>query len=69
MADDDMVAGYLDGLADDRDVLPDSLSNRSARYCHGWQNGRDDRVRRPRPPAAALRLEAAAAEIADALRG
>ena len=64
---DDMTLGYFDGLDDHRDEMPESLGNRSACYRHGWLNGRDDRMHRPRAPAAVLRAMAAAAEAADAL--
>jgi hypothetical protein len=50
-ANDDMVAGYFDGFKDDRAELPDSLANRSRSYIHGWLNGRDDRLRKPRRSA------------------
>lgn len=64
---DDMVQGYLDGLDDDRVDLPGTFGNRSACYCHGWLNGRDDRLHRPRAPAAVLRELAAVAEADDAM--
>lgn len=57
---DDIVDGYLDGFRDDRAVYPDSLSNRSERYRHGWLNGRDDRMKNPRAPAAVIRADLAA---------
>lgn len=43
---DPMTQGYLDGYGDDRPEYPESMSNRGARYRHGWLNGRDDRVKR-----------------------
>jgi ribosome modulation factor len=46
-ASDEMVRGYLDGLEDDRDELPES-TNHSQQYAHGWRNGRDDRKNKPR---------------------
>lgn len=54
--DDEVFEGYLDGLSDDRDQFPDN-SNRSAAYCHGWLNGRDDRLNSPRDTAANIRAE------------
>lgn len=48
--------GYFDGLADDRHEYPDQ-SNRSAFYRHGWLNGRDDRLGKPRAIAAEIRQE------------
>ena len=59
--DDDMLEGYLDGFRDDRVDFPESLSNRGAAYRHGWLNGRDDRLRKPRAPAETLREESAEA--------
>jgi hypothetical protein len=58
-ANDDMVEGYMDGFRDDRLEYPDSLSNRSRSYRHGWLNGRDDRVGEPRLAAKTIR------ELAD----
>lgn len=46
----DMIEGYLDGYNDDRKTLPDSLANRTYSYKHGWLNGRDDRMKKPRAP-------------------
>lgn len=61
----EMVEGYLDGFSDDEEVLPNRLSNRGARYCHGWLNGRDDRIGKPRASAAHLRILADLAESQD----
>lgn len=55
--DDEMLEGYLDGFASGLDVLP-AGNNRSDSYRHGWNNGRDDRLKRPRASAAILRKEA-----------
>lgn len=44
IANEDMVAGYMDGLADDRLEFPESLSNRSRSYRHGWLSGLADRT-------------------------
>lgn len=57
---DEMTEGYRDGFVDSRDALPNSLTNRSAAYIHGWLNGRDDRLKLPRESAASLRAKAAA---------
>lgn len=57
-AEQEMTEGFLDGLADGRTELP-ALSNRSEAYQFGWLNGRDDRIHKPRKPAAVLRQEAA----------
>lgn len=54
MDQDEVLEGYLDGLKDERDELPAS-SNRSDSYRHGWSNGRDDRLARPRGSAAEIR--------------
>ena len=53
----EMVEGYMDGLDDDRDELPAQF-NRSQQYQHGWRNGRDDRLHKPRASAEWLRWEA-----------
>lgn len=65
-ANDEMVEGYMDGFKDDRLDMP--ASNRSASYQHGWLNGRDDRVNRPRASAVDLRLQADLAMSADELQ-
>jgi ribosome modulation factor len=52
-AESEMIQGYLDGFRDSRHELPE-LSNYSPAYVHGWRNGRDDRMRSPRAPAAVL---------------
>ena len=52
---DDILLGYLDGYSDDRDEYPDTLKNRSDLYRHGWENGRDDRLGRPRSTAQSIR--------------
>lgn len=52
-----MIEGYLDGFGDDRIELPD-CTNYSPAYVHGWYNGRDDRVGRPRASAELLRAVA-----------
>jgi hypothetical protein len=63
--DDDMVQGYRDGFADERDDFPASLANRGASYRHGWMNGRDDRLQRPRATVAVLKEQAREAHEAD----
>lgn len=65
MANDEMLAGYLDGLDPDN---PEPSSNRSHSYRHGFANGRDDLNRRPRATAAQLRQMAEKAEALDATR-
>lgn len=55
----DIVDGYFDGREDARDEYPES-SNRSAFYRHGWLNGRDDRVGKPRACAAQILADLAA---------
>lgn len=54
---EDLIEGYRDGLGDEHESFP-VLSNRSNAYRHGWLNGRDDRLGRPRASAAELRAEA-----------
>ncbi|WP_334147851.1 hypothetical protein [Hyphomicrobium sp.] len=65
MTNDEIIEGYRDGYADDRDELPASLANRSESYRHGWLNGRDDRLGRPRASAEAIRQRAREVEKID----
>lgn len=58
MTTDETVEGYFDGIRSDLHELPEG-SNRSESYKHGWRNGRDDRLARPRATAAELRQRAA----------
>jgi hypothetical protein len=61
----EMTDGYFDG----RDPnSPEPSANRSARYRHGFQMGRDDLRKRPSDTAANNRLKAAAAEQEDESR-
>lgn len=62
---DEMAEGYRDGLKDDRLEMPDSIGNRSHSYRHGWLNGRDDRLGRPRARAETLRRLADTARKED----
>lgn len=52
----EIAEGYMDGLFDHRDVPPEQ-SNRSIAYWHGWLNGRDDRIGKPRKAAALIRRD------------
>lgn len=54
----DMMRGYLDGLDSSSQKLPDCHKNKSAAYRHGWLNGRDDRIHKPREKASVLRARA-----------
>ena len=54
---EEMVQGYLDGFKDDRAELP-KQTNRLPAYTHGWLNGRDDRIGKPRERAEVLRRKA-----------
>lgn len=49
----EMVQGYWDGTDDFREELPKN-HNYSAAYAHGWLNGRDDRLGKPREFASVL---------------
>lgn len=53
-----MMAGYIDGLDSGSNELPDCHRFKSAAYRHGWLNGRDDRVHKPRDKASVLRARA-----------
>jgi len=63
MIEDEMLAGYLDGLDP---TSPEPSANRSHSYRHGFANGRDDLARKPRAKAADLRLKGAEARELDA---
>lgn len=65
MNESDIVEGYMDGLRSELENLPQG-NNRSDSYRHGWNNGRDDRLRRPRATAADLREAAADIERREA---
>jgi hypothetical protein len=65
LANDDMVEGYGDGFRDDRTEMPKSFANRSLSYRHGWLNGRDDRLNKPRATAVDLRVLADLAMAKD----
>jgi len=54
----DMVRGYFRGLSSCADTLPDCYQRESAAFKHGWMNGRDDRVGKPRERASVLRARA-----------
>lgn len=54
---DEMTEGYLDGFSDTRMDLP-KQNNYSPAYVHGWLNGRDDRINKPRSTADVLRRRA-----------
>jgi hypothetical protein len=56
-AERDMMEGYWDGRDDERIEFPEQ-SNRSPAYRHGWLNGRDDRLHKPRDTAENLRRQA-----------
>ena len=56
--DYEMMEGYLAGFLDEELELPDRLDNRSHCSKHGWLNGRDDRIGKPRDTATNLRLQA-----------
>lgn len=55
---DEMIQGYWDGKDDARMELP-KQNNYSPAYVHGWLNGRDDRIGKPREFASVLRARAA----------
>lgn len=53
----EMVQGYCDGKEDSRTELPEK-HNFDVAYVHGWLNGRDDRIGKPREFASVLRARA-----------
>lgn len=54
----EMMAGYMDRLDSGSKELPDCHKHKSAAYRHGWLNGRDDRIHKPREKASVLRARA-----------
>lgn len=54
---EEMVRGYTDGRDDERLDLP-KQHNYSPAYVHGWLNGHDDRIGKPREFASVLRARA-----------
>ncbi len=54
----EMMAGYMDGLDSGSSELPACHKHKSAAYRHGWLNGRDDRIHKPREKASVLRARA-----------
>lgn len=69
-ANADMIDGYMDGFKDDRAAYPESLSNRSRSYKHGWLNGLEDRTGKLRGLSIAEKCRVAdeAMELDDAER-
>jgi len=59
---DEMIEGYKDGFQ--LDAVPPG-PNRSRCYVHGWLNGRDDRLGKPRATADELRKNGEKARLAD----
>lgn len=53
----EMIEGYHDGRESDRTELHKG-HNYSVAYVHGWLNGRDDRLGKPRERAAVLKARA-----------
>ena len=64
-ANEEMIAGYVDGL--DLSSPPPS-DNRSHSYRHGFANGRDDLSKKPRAVASILREHAATAIEKDLMQ-
>ena len=59
---EEMYEGYRDGLNPDS---PKPSKNRSHSYLHGFANGRDDLLKRPRASAQLLREAAIKADQLD----
>ena len=64
---DDMTEGYRAGYFARETEFPERLKNRGAQFQHGWLNGRDDRLGRPRGNAKTLREAAVLATLKDAM--
>lgn len=60
--DDEVVAGYLDGL---KPESPEPSENRSNSYRHGFANGRDDLRKAPRAGAETIREAGKLARMMD----
>jgi hypothetical protein len=55
---DEMTTGYLDGYKSHHIEMPEFIKLKSPAYKHGWLNGRDDRLGKPRERASVLRRRA-----------
>lgn len=64
-ANEEMVAGYLDGRDPD---APEPSANRSASYRHGFANARDDLAGKPRATFRTLLRQADEAMFEDSVR-
>lgn len=65
LTNDEMVEGYIDGFGAEEMDFPDRLTNRGEAYKHGWLNGRDDRIGKPRASFSRLIRRAADAIAKD----
>lgn len=54
----EVVDGYMKGIGGLSETLPECYDKKSAAWKHGWRNGRDDRLGRPRECASVLRRRA-----------
>lgn len=54
----EMVDGYWAGRSDGCLDYPEIYRGKSTAFKHGWLNGRDDRVGKPREKATVLRARA-----------
>lgn len=55
---DEMVAGYRAGYQSEAPELPECHKDRAPQFKHGWLNGRDDRIGKPRERYGVLRRRA-----------
>ena len=55
---DDMTRGYFAGFNAATSTLPKEHACQSPAFKHGWFNGRDDRLGKPRECASVLRARA-----------
>ena len=55
---DEMVDGYMAGYGSGAPDLPECHKDRSPQFRHGWLNGRDDRIGKPREKADTLKRRA-----------
>lgn len=58
MPSEDMVLGYYAGYDSGAAELPECHKDASPAFKHGWLNGRDDRIGKPRERADVLKRRA-----------
>ena len=59
---EEMMEGYMAGRKSNAEKYPDCYKDKSAAFKHGWLNGNDDALGKPRERASVLRARAAMIE-------